>query len=144
MNRAGRRTFLAMASAALCALAAQGPGFGHTAIDPRKHPVTELRGRVEKVQITPGAGMPSLMVQPAGAKEPVQVVLGSMRYLIEQNFNPKAGNEIEVRGFQVDGSLYAATVSLPAEKRTLKLREDDGTPVWRRYGWGQPRRGEKF
>jgi hypothetical protein len=60
----------------------------------------------------------------------VRVVLGSMRYLMEQDFNPKAGDEVAVTGYKVDDSVVAITVTLPASGRVLKLRDEAGWPVW--------------
>jgi len=94
----------------------------------------EMTGTVEKVEILPGQGMPFLEVKEE--KGTVRVFLGSMRYLMEKNFSPKAGNRVVVRGFKVDSDIYARTVEIPAEKSTIELRSEDGTPLWRmgRYG----------
>lgn len=94
----------------------------------------EVRGTVEKVQIVPGQGMPFLEVK--DEKGTVKVYLGSMRYLMEKNFGPKAGIRVVVKGFRVDADVYARTVEIPAEKKSIELRAEDGTPLWRmgRYG----------
>jgi hypothetical protein len=63
-----------------------------------------------------------------------------MRYLMQENFNPKAGETVEARGYKMaDGSLVAISVDLPASKKTLKLRDENGWPLWmggRRSGAG--------
>ncbi len=94
----------------------------------------EVKGSVEKVQILPGQGMPFLEVK--DEKGTVRVFLGSMRYLMEKNFSPKAGQQVVVKGFKVDSDVYARTVEIPAEKQSIELRSEDGTPLWRmgRYG----------
>lgn len=94
----------------------------------------EISGTVEKVQILPGQGMPFLEVKEE--KGTVKVILGSMRYLMEKNFSPKAGNRVVVKGFKVESDVYARTVEIPAEKKSIELRAEDGTPLWRmgRYG----------
>ena len=76
-----------------------------------------------------GQGMPWLEVK--GPKETVKVWLGSMRYLIDENFNPKAGQEVAVKGYQMKDGLVAIQVTLTAEKKTLKLRDAQGWPLWR-------------
>ncbi|HLI62549.1 MAG TPA: hypothetical protein VKV05_04060 [Terriglobales bacterium] len=95
----------------------------------RTGPLVEIRGTIQQAQILPGQGTPYLVV--SQADKPVRVYLGSMRYLIEQNFNPKVGQEISVRGFQVADGLVAATVALPGSDRVLKLRDENGWPQWR-------------
>lgn len=121
-----RRRFLFCSLLAVTA-AAQTP-----AEAPRK---VEIKGTVEQVRIAPGQGMPYIEVRDAKGLHRIQ--LGSMRYLFEHNFNPKAGQQAEVKGLQVGGSVMAQVVTLPAEKITLQLRDEEGTPLWRmgRYGW---------
>ncbi len=95
----------------------------------------EIKGTIERVQAAPGQGMPFLELK--GEKGTQRVLLGSMRYLMEQNFNPKAGSIAIVKGFLVDDLFIAQSVSLPAEKITVQLRDKDGVPLWRmgRHGW---------
>lgn len=95
----------------------------------RAGPVVEIRGTIQQAQILPGHGMPYLVV--SQANKPVRVYLGSMRYLIEQNFNPKVGQEVTVKGFQVPDGIVAATVALSGTDRVLKLRDENGWPLWR-------------
>jgi hypothetical protein len=94
----------------------------------------EIRGVIERVEIAPGAGTPFLAVKTDQGVERVQ--LGSMRYLMEQDFNPKAGAFVVVKGFRVNKDVIARRVELPGEKKVLELRAEDGTPLWRmgRYG----------
>jgi hypothetical protein len=89
----------------------------------------EIRGTVERVLLVPGVGTPVLVVK--AGEETVRVQLGSMRYLLEKDFNPRAGEPIVVNGFRVNQEIFARTVELPAEKKTLELRTADGTPLWR-------------
>lgn len=102
-------------------------------------PAAEIRGKIEKVQITPGAGLPSLVV--ATDSGAVRVFLGPLRYLMESDFNPKAGEQVEVTGLWLEKDIVAWAVTLPASKRTLKLREPDGTPAWRGFGRRLQRHG---
>lgn len=91
-------------------------------------PKVELKGRIEKIQLARGQGMPHLEVRTTGKS--VRVVLGSMRYLMEQDFNPKAGDEVAVTGYKVNDGVVAITVTLPASGKVIKLRDDTGHPVW--------------
>ena len=88
----------------------------------------ELKGRIEKIQLAMGQGTPYLEVRTADRS--VRVTLGSMRYLMEQNFNPKAGDEVAATGYKVNDGVVAITVTLPASGKVLKLRDDTGRPVW--------------
>ena len=100
----------------------------------------EIKGKIERIQISRGQGMPSLDVR-AGDKT-VSVVLGSMRYLLEQDFNPKAGEEVAVTGYRMDESVVAITVTLPATGKVLRLRDEAGRPVWMGGRRGQGRRND--
>ncbi len=91
-------------------------------------PLAEIHGTIERVQITPGAGMPYISV--GDGKSIKRVYLGSIRYLIEQNFNPKAGQTVTVKAYRFEDSYLAATVEIAGEK-VLRLRDESGRPVWR-------------
>ncbi|MBL8176253.1 MAG: hypothetical protein JNK48_16360 [Bryobacterales bacterium] len=93
--------------------------------------VTEIRGTISAVRIGMQS-MPSLELQTAGGTE--KVVLGSMRYLIEKDFNPKVGTAAIVKGFRVDGYVYARSVQLPEQKINIDLRDEMGRPLWRGMG----------
>jgi len=98
-------------------------------------PKVEVKGAIERVQLTPGQGMPFLELKSDKGTE--RVMLGSMRYLLERNFNPKAGSVAVVKGFRVNDFVFARSVEIPAEKVTIQLRDENGMPLWRmgRYGW---------
>lgn len=133
-----RRTMLAVIAGTT--LAAQDRRGMHSGADFAKAARVNLKGTVEKLQLDSAAGMPSMWIA-SGTGAPVRVVLGSMRYLLEQDFRPKAGTQVEVTGFQLEEGVFAATVTLVGEKKVLKLRESDGTPMWRggRFGGERPR-----
>lgn len=121
---------LARLAAALVVVSFALPAQQHAGMAPIKDaPVVEFKGKVERVEIARGQGMPSLEVR--REEETVKVLLGSMRYLMEQNFNPKAGTEVSVKGYQVEKSVVAITVT--AGGKVLRLRDEDGRPVW--MGW---------
>lgn len=97
----------------------------------------ELKGVIRKISIVPGASMPSLEL---GTEEgTVNVLLGSRRYLLEHNFNPKAGVTAVVKGLRMDGSVAACVIELPEENFSLRLRTDEGVPLWRGGRWGRTR-----
>ncbi len=113
---------------AMAALAATGVALAQ--------PQVEIKGKIERIQFARGQGMPSLEV--SAPDEKVTVLLGSLRYLMEQGFNPKAGEEVVVKGYRVNKTLVAVSVSLPASGKTLRLRDDNGRPVWMRGRYGPP------
>ena len=71
-------------------------------------------------------------------EQKLKVYLGSMRYLMGQGFNPKVDEEIVVKAHKWNDDFAAATVTLPAQARTLRLWDGDGRPLWR----GGPGRGQ--
>lgn len=119
--------------AAVAAALAQGPGAPNALAG---SPKVEIKGRIQSVQLSQGQGTPYLEVQSGSSV--VRVVLGSVRYLMEQGFNPKAGAEVAVRGFKSGAGVYAITVTLVAEGKPLRLRDEDGRPLWQggRFGRG--------
>lgn len=94
----------------------------------------ELRGTIVSVRASMGQGMPFIEIKTEKGQQ--RVLLGSMRYLLEHNFNPKAGAAAIVKGFFSEGSFYAQSVSLPDEKSSIELRDDNGIPLWRRGHYG--------
>ncbi|HSB18311.1 MAG TPA: hypothetical protein VLE22_27920 [Bryobacteraceae bacterium] len=92
------------------------------------NPKVEVKGKIEKIRIARGQGMPSLDLNTGDRT--VSVILGSMRYLVEQDFNPKAGEEVVVSGYKVNDGIVAVTVTLAATGRLLRLRDDGGRPLW--------------
>ncbi len=120
-----RRRMVVLLAAALPAAAQQGRGR-----PPASAEKIEITGTIERVQIVPGEGMPFLEIRSRDALH--KVYLGSMRYLIEQDFRPKAGVEAFVRGFKVTDGILAIRVEIPSTKTVLQLRDEDGFPLWRR------------
>lgn len=126
-------TALALIQAALCFGQPEQPSHASPAALASAERV-EIRGVVEKIDFAPGLGTPVLVLK--AGEETVRVQLGSMRYLMERDFNPRAGSAVVVKGFRVNQEILARTVELPTEKKTLELRSADGAPLWRmgRYG----------
>lgn len=95
----------------------------------------ESRGTVERLDLNPGQGFPTMLVK-TGPRS-VRVQLGSFRFLLEQGFNPKAGADVIVKGYRLSEDVVVArAVELPADRKTIVLRAEDGKPLWRmgRYG----------
>jgi hypothetical protein len=100
------------------------------ATGPLSHsPVVDIKGTIKQVHIEKGAGMPWLDVETS--KGPVKLMLGSMRYLMQNDFAPKAGDAITAKAFQQPDQTIAMSVELPGSGKSLKLRDDKGMPVWR-------------
>jgi hypothetical protein len=97
-----------------------------------ENPTAEVAGRIAKVGIVRGQGMPSLEVK-APDGQIWRVWLGSMRYLVEQGFNPRAGQQVTAKGLKKPGAeeLTAYVVSLPEMRQTIRLRDESGRPLWR-------------
>jgi hypothetical protein len=116
-------------AAALGTAAAQPPAGTPQGAALSSLPKVELQGKIERVQVTQGGGAPFIEVK-QGEKS-TRVYLGSMRYLMEQSFNPKAGEEVSVKGYQRDSDVIASSVTLKALSKTIQFRDESGRPVWR-------------
>lgn len=93
-----------------------------------ENPIVEVRGTITRVQIAMGQGMPFLEVNtPKGL---VKLYLGSMRYLVQENFTPKAGDLLEAKGYKMGDSVVAIRVELPTTRKVLRLRDENGWPLW--------------
>ena len=92
----------------------------------------QFTATIEKVQIAARQGMPSLLLKTASG--PVKLYLGPMRYLIEEDFRPVAGENVEVEALQTGAEAIAIRVSLTARKVTLRFRDSNGVPLWRHHG----------
>ncbi|MCS7315717.1 MAG: hypothetical protein RMI94_11010 [Bryobacterales bacterium] len=110
--------------------------------------LVEIRGTIEKVAAGTARGMPMLEV--VEGERRWRVWLGALRYLIENDFNPRAGQRVVIRAFRVSpqqDEVWAAAVTLVGSKRTLRLRDEFGRPLWRRGpgpGWRGRKAGKTF
>jgi len=119
------KKLLGLFTLVLLPVSAQQPASG-----PLSHyPVVEVKGTVKQVHTEKGAGMPWLEVDTA--KGPVKLMLGSMRYLMQNDFAPKAGDAVTAKAFQQPDQAIAMSVELPGSGKSLKLRDDKGMPAWR-------------
>ncbi|MDZ7637136.1 MAG: hypothetical protein U5J83_02595 [Bryobacterales bacterium] len=100
-----------------------------------------IEGSVGNVSLVAGQGMCFLTVKPAGNGKPAssgteaeaeqKVILGSMRFLIDQGFTPRAGDAIRVVGIPMaDKSLAASRIDLPERKQSVQFRDEQGRPLW--------------
>lgn len=97
------------------------------------NPVVEFRGRIARVQLAAGQGTPFLEVKQGDTS--TKVWLGSMRYLMEQDFNPKADQEVAVKGYKTGSDVIA--IRITANGKTINLRDEQGYPLWQRGRHGQ-------
>ena len=92
--------------------------------------ILEIHGTIASVNLVAG-NMPSITVNAEGGRR-LTVRLGSIRYLIANDFNPKSGQSVIVRGFPQPGvDLVAISVELPKTRQKLPLRDEQGRPLWR-------------
>ena len=96
----------------------------------------EISGTVGQIHIAAGQGMPHLELKHGAETTPVY--LGPMPFLVAENFNPKTGQEIVVKGYKLPDRIIAVQITFVAEKRTVKFRDERGWPVWR-GGFGRGR-----
>ena len=102
------------------------------------NPVVEISGVVGRMQISPNQEMPYLELK--RGKEITKVYLGPIHYLIAENFNPKTGQKVTVKGYKQADSVIASQVILNHEEKTLVLRDNNGWPLWQSGPWA-PGRG---
>lgn len=95
-------------------------------------PIVELKGTISRVELSAGESTPYIEITSASGTA-TRVRLGSLRFLMERNFNPRMRQEAVVRGFHVDKDLIAVTVRIPAEKISLRFRDENGCPLWMAY-----------
>lgn len=129
---------VALAGAAVAQQSRGGAGRG-TGVDTAN--VVALQGEVISFQAGFGQGMPELIVRDDAAKV-WTLVLGPFTYLQDQGFAANPGDRVDVRGFSCptcEHGVAVAAVTNLTSGITLKLRNDDGTPVWI-GGAGQPPR----
>jgi hypothetical protein len=69
-----------------------------------------------------------------------KVIQGSVRYLMEQDFNPKAGDEVVVQGHKMNDDVAAIRATPPAQGKVLKPTDAGGRPVWMKGRYRGPMR----
>lgn len=133
---------LAAASLLVPALAGQGgPGPGRGI--PNYDPETEIRvtGTVQEVSYPDSPmGWQGVHLTLQAGEDLYDVHLGPRSFVEEKGFSFAAGDELEVLGSQVQcqGEDALLAREIRTGERLLKLRDEDGRPLWAR---GPGRRG---
>lgn len=94
--------------------------------------IVDIQGKIVSLKMMPGQSLPVMEVEAARAK-PITVWLGSIRYLMEQNFNPKVGDTVDAKGYSVKNQNQEeeiVAIQVKSGGQTLKLRDENGWPVW--------------
>ena len=121
------------------ALAKPGPGgkcpggMGGRLYNPQT--VATVKGTVEKVEEST-MGMDFRELRLKTDQGSLQVYLGPGWFLDEKKFVVKVGDTMEVTGSQVTLNNQPALIAreVKVNGATLKLRDDQGVPVWRGMG----------
>ena len=119
-----------------------GRGMGPMLYNPQT--VTTVTGQVEKLEDLPsmggggGMGMQFRGVTLKTDQGSLMVHLGPGWYLDEKKFPIKVGDTVEVTGSKVTLNNQPALIAreVKVNGATLKLRDDQGLPVWRGMGRG--------
>ncbi len=115
-----------------------GPGgMGGRMYDPQT--VATVKGMVEKVEeVTMARGMAIRELRLKTDQGARLVHLGPTWFLEEKKFAVKVGDTVEVTGSQVTLNNQPALIAreVTVNGVTLKLRDDQGIPVWRGMGRG--------
>jgi hypothetical protein len=119
-----------------------GRGMGPMLYNPQT--VTTVTGQVEKLEELPSMGRGGGMgMQYRGMllktdQGSLMVHLGPGWYLDEKKFAVKAGDTVEATGSKVTLNNQPALIAREVKVKgtTLKLRDDQGLPVWRGMGSG--------
>jgi hypothetical protein len=121
-----------------------GPGGGMGARLYNPQTVTTIKGTVEKLEDLPSMGRGgSRGMEFRGAllktdQGSLLVHLGPGWYLDDNKFTLKAGDTLEATGSKVTLNNQPALIAreVTVNGKTLKLRDDQGLPVWRGMGSG--------
>jgi hypothetical protein len=104
--------------------------------DPGTLQVQVIEGTVTAVNIAYGVQYPSIVVNGATIK------VAPLWYLLENDFEVKAGDNVKVTAAPCNRTdatdLYALEIVNTTRNATIKLRDEDGVPLW---GGGRGRRG---
>lgn len=153
MRRTNVLVTMAVCLALACPALAQtgpggGPGMGMGAgKGPRLYnpqTVATVTGQVEKLEDLPsmggggGRGMQYRGLTLKTGQGSLMVHLGPVWYLDEQKLAVKVGDTVEVTGSKVTLNNQPALIAreVKVNGATLKLRDDQGLPVWRGKGRG--------
>ena len=113
----------------------KGGGMGGRLYDPQT--VTTVKGTVEKLEESHmGQAFRELLLKTDQGS--ILVYLGPGWYLDEQKFAVKAGDTVEATGSKLtlNNQLSLIAREVKVNGATLKLRDDQGLPLWRGKGPG--------
>jgi len=113
----------------------KGGGMGGRLYDPQT--VTTVKGTVEKLEESHmGQAFRELLLKTDQGS--ILVYLGPGWYLDEQKFAVKAGDAVEATGSKLtlNNQLSLIAREVKVNDTTLKLRDDQGLPLWRGKGPG--------
>ena len=124
-----------------------GPGAGYgQKYDPER--VQTVSGRVERVDAgTPAEGMGrGLMLQVrTRERERMRAHLGPTWFAEQFDVAPEPGDELTLTGsvVEMNGRRAMMVREVVADQRRVRVREEDGTPIWAGRGPGEPERAEQ-
>lgn len=129
---------------------AQGPGMGMgqgwgRLYDPKT--VETLKGEITSVDIITAGQMDipgRVTLNLKTAKESILVYVGPEWYVKQQEIKLVAGDQVEVKGSRVtmEGKPYIIPTYVKKGDRVLKLRDDNGMPLWAGKGMGRGMMGK--
>ena len=94
-----------------------------------------VRGEVVKIHKNERHGRAFLSLVLKTEKGEIPVHLGPSRFLDEQGFRIEQKDNIEVKGGRANhrGKTFLIAAELKKGDTILKLRDENGAPVWRRH-----------
>jgi len=95
---------------------------------------TSVRGKVESVHLGPGQAPPYLEIV-TEQSEKLKVLVAPFWYLKDQGIEVKAGDAVTLSVVKVhtaEGDRNIALELKNKDGKTLKLRDEDGLPIWMR------------
>jgi len=106
--------------------------------------VTTVKGQVESLggygmtgwRVTPGMQTQGLVLKTD--KDQINVDLGPPWYVSKQGFHLNQGDSLEVTGSRVtsDGQTRLLATTVKKDGQTLKVRDEQGMPLWREQDRG--------
>jgi hypothetical protein len=124
-----------------------GPGAGYgQKYDPER--VRTVSGRVERVDAgTPAEGMGRGLTLRLRTQEHerMRAHLGPTWFAEQFDVAPKPGDELTLTGsvVEMNGRRTMMVREVVADQRRVRVREQDGTPIWAGRGPGEPERAEQ-
>lgn len=97
--------------------------------------VETVSGEVTQVQQMPGRAA-GVHLQVKTDKETITVILGTASYLEQQPVKVAVGDKVEIKGSRVQRPSRTLLIAAELKKgdQVLKLRDDQGNPLWPRRG----------